>query len=221
MGGMSESKLAETSLYAPVKVFLEAQGFAVKGEICGCDLVAIRGDEPPVLVIAELKLSFTLELVLQAVDRLRAADLLYLAVLGRRRGRDQDRRVHRLCRLLGVGLLSVDPRLGTVTVVAEPTPYRPRPDHPRRKRLLKEHKARRGDPAVGGSSRQPLMTAYRQRALACAAAMREGPRRPRELRPLAEDAGAILLRNVYGWFERVDKGLYRLTAEGEKAASAA
>src|SRR5215471_10610716 len=36
----------ETSLYVPVKRFLETLGFDVKGEVCGCDLVAIRGEEP-------------------------------------------------------------------------------------------------------------------------------------------------------------------------------
>ena len=86
-----EVRFAETSLYAPVKAFLEARGFEVKGEICGCDLVATRGEEPSLLVVAELKLAFSLELVLQAVDRLRAADHVYLAVLGTRRGRDQGR----------------------------------------------------------------------------------------------------------------------------------
>jgi hypothetical protein len=61
------------------------------------------------------------------------------------------------------------------------------------------------------------MTAYRQRALACAAALGEGPRRPRELKAIAPDAGRILLRNVYGWFERTERGVYRLTASGRQA----
>jgi hypothetical protein len=148
------------------------------------------------------------------VDRLRSADQVYLAVVASRRGRDRDGRVHRLCRLLGLGLLAVDVRLGTVTVVCEPVPYRPRPNLAQRRRLLKEHGSRKGDPAIGGSSRRPIMTAYRQRALACAAAIGEGTARPRDLKQLAEDAGAILLRNVYGWFERVDKGTYRLTEAG-------
>jgi hypothetical protein len=39
----------ETFRYSPVKRFLESLGFAVKGEICGCDLVALRGDERRVL----------------------------------------------------------------------------------------------------------------------------------------------------------------------------
>ncbi|MGE4047786.1 MAG: DUF2161 family putative PD-(D/E)XK-type phosphodiesterase [Acetobacteraceae bacterium] len=206
----------ETSLYPHVKSFLERQGFAVKGEVHGCDLVAVRAGEPPLVVIAELKLGLNLDLVLQGVDRLRAADEVWLAVRRTRRGRDQDRRAHRLCRLLGFGLLAVS-AAGQVEVLAEPGPYRPRPDLPRRRRLLREHAARVGDPAVGGSTRQPLMTAYRQQALACAAALRSGPMRPRDLRPVAPEAGSILLRNVYGWFARVERGIYRLTAQGEAA----
>lgn len=192
--------LRETALYPAVKAFLEGQGFEVKGEICGCDVVAVRDSEPPLIVIAELKLSFTLELVLQAVDRLRAADQVYLAVTASRRGRDQDGRVHRLCRRLGVGLLTVDVARNTVIVVAEPLPYRPRADLQQKRRLLKEHVKRRGDPTSGSSTRQPIMTAYRQRAIACAEALRSGPLRPRDMKPLADDAGAILRRNVYGWF---------------------
>jgi hypothetical protein len=161
-----------------------------------------------------------LELVLQAVDRLRSADQVYLAVAGTRRGRDQDKRVLRLCRLLGLGLLTVDANLAKVTVLAEPVPYRPRPNLPQRRKILREHSSRNGDPTAGGSTRQPIMTAYRQRALACAAAMREGPKAPRELQHLAADAGTILLRNVYGWFERSEPGVYRLTSQGMAASEA-
>jgi hypothetical protein len=55
------------------------------------------------------------------------------------------------------------------------------------------------------------MTAYRQRARlpACAVALQVGPLRPRDLRASAPDSGAILLRNVYGWFERIKPGVYR------------
>uniref|UniRef100_UPI0035CAFC9E DUF2161 family putative PD-(D/E)XK-type phosphodiesterase n=1 Tax=uncultured Sphingomonas sp. TaxID=158754 RepID=UPI0035CAFC9E len=211
--------MRETSLYSPGKTFLETQGFAVKSEICGCDIVALRGDESPIVVIAEPKLSFTLELVLQAVDRLRAADQVYLAVVASRRGRDQYKRVHRLCRWMGLGLLLVDLKLGSVVVASEPSTYTPRANLPLRKRLLKEHATRKGDPTQGGSTRQPIMTAYLQRALACVGAMRSGPARPRDLNHLADDAGAILLRNVYGWFERVRPDVYQLTTAGSAAAA--
>jgi hypothetical protein len=209
--------MSEISLYPVVKRFLEAAGFDVKGEVIGCDVVAVRRDEPLTLAIVEMKLGFSLELLLQAADRMRAADEVWLAVPATRRGWDRDPRVHRLCRLLGFGLLAVNAARNRVEVLAEAGPYRPRSDQRRRVRLLSEHSRRRGDPSPGGSTRQPVMTAYRQQALACAALLRTGPRRPRELRGVAPDAAKILLRNVYGWFERTGRGVYRLTADGEAA----
>lgn len=64
------------------------------------------------------------------------------------------------------------------------------------------------------------MTAYRQEALRCAAAMLPGPRRPRDLRPDAPRAAAILHRDVYGWFVRVSRGIYALRPAGQAAAEA-
>jgi hypothetical protein len=61
------------------------------------------------------------------------------------------------------------------------------------------------------------MTAYRQQALACAAAMAATPRRPRDLRPEIPDAPKILRHNVYGWFERTTRGVYGLTEAGRAA----
>ena len=113
----------ETALYAPVKAFLEARGFAVKGEVRGCDVVAVQGDAK-LLVIAELKLGLSMELLLQATDRMAMADEVWLAVPATRKGRDQDRRAHRLCRLMGVGLLAVTLSTGRVAVLADPGPYR-------------------------------------------------------------------------------------------------
>ena len=71
----------ETALYLPVKRFLENLGFTVKGEVGGCDLVALSADDPPIVVIGELKLSFNLELVLQAVDRAAACDEVWMWVM--------------------------------------------------------------------------------------------------------------------------------------------
>ncbi|MDF2996959.1 MAG: hypothetical protein K0R27_2596 [Xanthobacteraceae bacterium] len=199
----------------PVKAFLEGLGFTVKGEIGGCDLLAISGDEAPVVVIGELKLSFNLELVLQAVDRASACDEVWLAarISARGNGREADARFRNLCRRLGFGMLGVS-QSGEVTIIVSPVAPMPRKDTRRRSRLVEEHKRRQGDPAVGGSTRAPIMTAYRQQALACAAAMTEGPRRPRDLRPGAPKAAAILQDNVYGWFARTERGVYALTQAG-------
>ena len=208
----------ETSLYKPVKKFLESLGFDVKGEIGGCDVVALRDGAPSALIICELKLSFNLELVLQGVDRTAACDEVWLAVRAslRGRGREADPRVKKLCRLCGFGLLSVFSS-GRVEVLVEPVKWTPRHDAKRKSLLADEHRRRRGDPTAGGSTRAPILTAYRQQALVCAAAMAGAPRRPRDLKPSAPDAPKILLHNVYGWFERVERGLYGLTDAGRKA----
>ncbi|WP_162375684.1 DUF2161 domain-containing phosphodiesterase [Ancylobacter sp. TS-1] len=208
----------ETSLYLPIKRFLEERGFAVKGEIGGCDLVALSDDAVPLVVIGELKLSFNLELVLQAVDRAGAGDEVWLAARAslRGKGRESDSRFRNLCRRLGFGMLAVSPE-GEVTIIVAPDAPMPRKDPRRRSRLVAEHKRRQGDPAVGGGSRVPIMTAYRQQALACAAALVAGPARPRDLRATAPDAGKILLDNVYGWFVRAERGVYALTPAGHEA----
>ncbi|CAN7589268.1 DUF2161 family putative PD-(D/E)XK-type phosphodiesterase [Pararhizobium sp. LjRoot255] len=208
----------ETTLYLPIKRFLEAAGYSVKGEIAGCDVVGLSADEPPVVVICELKLSFNLELILQAVDRASASDEVWIAarVSAKGKGRESDRRYRDLCRRLGFGMLGVSDN-GTVDVIVSPIALMPRKNARKRSRLVDEHRRRKGDPAIGGSTRAPIMTAYRQQALICAGALQDGPVRPKDLKAIAPRAANILRDNVYGWFTRIDRGIYGLTAAGTEA----
>jgi len=216
----------EAALYPPVKAFLERQGYVVKGEVRGCDLVARRGEEPPVIV--ELKLRFNLALVLQGVDRLALTERVYLAVpRPERRARGgplapERPEIRKLCRRVGLGLMLVGLARNTVEILEEPVPYRPRQAKSRALRLLDEFSRRIGDANVGGAVGVPLVTAYRQDALRCARAIAlAGPMRVDALRAAAEvpRAARILQRNVYGWFDRIERGTYRLTPEGDQALS--
>ena len=160
--------MRERDLYPPVKSFLEAQGYQVKGEVDGCDVVAIRDQEPPVIV--ELKTAFSLALVFQGIARQGLSDNVYLAVppFSGRMVRPRD--PLGLCRRLGLGLLTV--RLEPtpfVEALLDPAPYRPRKRTLSIGGLLREFQRRVGDPNEGGSSRRSIMTAYRQDALRCAA----------------------------------------------------
>ncbi len=47
---------SETELYAPVKAYLEQLGYEVRGEVRHCDLVAVREEEPPLIVELKKKL---------------------------------------------------------------------------------------------------------------------------------------------------------------------
>ena len=214
--------MRETDLYPPVKAFLEAQGYTVKSEIEGCDVVAVRGEEPPVIV--ELKATFSLALVFQGVARQSVADSVYLAVppFPGRTGRGNDALA--LCRRLGLGLLSV--RLEPspfVEALLDPAEYRPRRRRHRLGRLLREFQRRVGDPNEGGSTRRGIMTAYRQDALRCAAYL--GTNGPTKAAVVAgatgvAKAGDMMRADHYGWFERspgTPLGVYGLTPKGRTA----
>jgi hypothetical protein len=209
--------ITEAALYGPVKRFLERLGYEVKGEVQGCDLVARRGADPTVIV--ELKLRFSLALVLQGIDRLRVSEQVYLAVPRRpnsARGlMPEAPPIRRLCRRLGLGLILVG--RDSVRVVEEPTPYRPRLARTRTAGLIAEFERRAGDFNIGGRNRAPIVTAYRQDALRLARALAAtGPMRLSELRAATgvADAAPILQRNVYGWFDRLSRGTYALTDRG-------
>jgi hypothetical protein len=218
-----KAPLRETDLYLPVKAFLEAQGYEVKAEIGACDLMARRGDEPPVIV--ELKTSFSLGLVLQGVARQAMFEHVYLAVPLKSSGwGPRYRDVLSLCRRLGLGLLAM--RIGAGTTVEahlDPGPYQPRRNVARAGRLLREFDRRVGDPNTGGSTRVKRMTAYRQDAIRLAQALAEGPQTPATLSKLLvlPRAGDMLRDDHYGWFERVERGLYGLTPQGRAALLAA
>jgi hypothetical protein len=203
----------ESDLYAPVKALLESQGYSVKGEVRGCDVVAVRGDEPPVIV--ELKRAFGIGLVLQGVNRLQLSDTVYLAVGSWPK---DIRSIRSLCRRLGLGLMVVVKE--RVEILLDPEPYKvkPRKNARRLGRMLGEHARRVGDPNLGGSSTKvPMMTAYRQEALRCAGMLaKNGPMKVALLKLAAEapKAAAILSQDHYGWFERVERGIYGLTPKG-------
>jgi hypothetical protein len=204
----------ETDLYLPVKRFLEVQGYSVKGEIRECDVVGVRADEPPVIV--ELKTSFSLQLVLQGIDRQAITDAVYLAFPPPKRRQHGD--IVKLCKRLGLGILLVTG--DHVEALADPAPYQPRKATKRKAMLLKEFAHRVGDTTQGGSGRVIRMTAYRQDALRCAAFIaKNGPSTPAILRKKAGvvKAPAMLLQDVYGWFVRVERGIYGLSPKGEAA----
>jgi len=210
--------MQETDLYAPVKSLLTAQGYEVKAEIQDCDLVAVRGQDAPVIV--ELKLRASLSLLLQAVDRLAITDAVYIAFPAAKTTRFRD--MLRLCRRLGLGVITVriGARTSSAEVHADPVPYHPRKVLARKSALLLEFSRRVGDPNTGGQTRRPVITAYRQDALRIAALLAQtGNGKPAEVRRALDisRAASILQKDHYGWFRRVSRGVYGLSPKGGAA----
>lgn len=211
-------RILETELYQPVKAFLNGQGYEVKAEVGAADIVACRGEADPVIV--ELKTGFSLSLFHQAVARQAITDAVYVAV-----ARGSGRRFQQilknnlsLARRLGLGLITVRLSDQFVEVHLDPAPYAPRKSKWRKDRLLREFSRRVGDPNVGGSTRVKLVTAYRQDALRCAAHLKaNGPSRGADVAKATgvDRATKIMADDHYGWFERVQRGVYALSPKGQ------
>lgn len=211
--------MKESDLYPAVKAHLEAQGYEVKGEVRDCDVVAVRGDEEPVLI--ELKLNLNLSVLLQAVDRMAISANVYVGVPASCSAmRTQGKRIVKLFRRAGLGLIKIDPDLngGFVEVMIDPDAPLPRRVPRRKELLLREFERRQGDPTPGGTAmKRGVVTAYRQRALLIAGFLAaQGPTKASLVASqLGEPkARAILYDNVYGWFSREGRGVYDLTDKG-------
>jgi len=215
-----KAALVEADLYPPIKKLLEAQGYEVKSEIGAADVVARRGDETPLIV--ELKTSFSLTLFHQAIARLAVSDTVYIAVF-RKPGKAFYKSLRaniKMCRRLGIGLITVHTKTKAAEIHINPGPYKPRKSSVKSKRLLKEFDQRVGDPNTGGQTSSGVITSYRQNALKCLVALcHNGPMKAADVKDMTgvETARNIMSNNHYGWFERVNRGIYALSPEGLKA----
>lgn len=211
--------MQESDLYPPLKHFLEGQGYEVKGEVVNCDVVAVRGEEAPLIV--ELKLSFNLSVLMQVVDRLALTSTVYIGIpLQTTLLKKKRKQVLKLLKMLGMGLVAIDVKAATVDVLLDPAEYKPRIVKRKQARLLGEFAKRVGDPNLGGTAmRKGIMTAYRQRALLIGQYLREhGASKAAMVAEGVEDAKAreVLYKDHYGWFERVERGVYGLSPRGVK-----
>lgn len=208
--------IRETDLYPPVRDYLTAQGYTVRGEVRGCDVTATKDGA---LLIIELKRRLNLDLLVQAAQRQRTTDSVYVAVprpagMGSRSGWREL--THLLRRLeLGLILVTLAGKRSSVEVAFHPLPYDRRKSHGKKRAILEEISGRSGDYNEGGSTRRPLLTAYRESALFIACCLeKHGPMTPRALRKLGAGPKtlSILSGNFYDWFERTERGVYALKA---------
>ena len=212
----------ESDLYAPLRDYLVAQGYRVRGEVKDCDVVATKGKD---LIVVELKLRANLDLVVQAAERQRVTDSVYVALprpSSRVARSGRHRALKRLLRRLGLGLIlvSLDSETPGVQIVHHPGPYEPKRSKRKRQAIIQEAAQRSGDYNKGGSARKKLVTAYRENAIYIACCLsKHGELSPKRLRELGAGPKAlsILSTNHYDWFVRVERGVYALTGKGKAA----
>ncbi len=213
--------IKESDLYGPLKEYLEAQGYTVRSEVRGCDVVAERDGD---IIVLEQKRSLSASLLAQAADRQRSFDSVYVVVPhpGDRLRTREWRSLCRLVKRLELGLILVDLGSGEgslhkVEVAFHPMPFERKRRKDIRRSVITEMRARSADLNVGGSTGQKIVTAYREKAIqiACCLAVR-GALSPSQLRDMGtgKSTGSVLYNNFYKWFDRVGRALYTLTAKG-------
>lgn len=225
MSDSKEKKIIEEDLYKPVHDFLEKQGYIVRAEVEHCDITAIKDET---LLIVELKKNLTVELLSQAVDRQKAADLVYMAIPKpkKMKANSKWRSICYLIRRLELGLIFVSfKEKGTfVEVAIEAKSFdfgkSKRIAKKKRNNIIKEIHGRNVDLNVGGSKGKKLVTSYRENSIFIACCLNKfGPMSPKKLREIGTDCKktvSILYQNYYGWFDRKSRGVYELNDEGKK-----
>jgi hypothetical protein len=219
---MTEKKSKEADLYHPIQQHFTKLGYKVNGEVKDCDLTAVKGEE---LVIVELKLSLTIDLLIQAAKRQRLTELVYIAIPKPKRTR--SRRWNDICHLvkrMEVGLITVAlTNKPKVEFVAHPKPFDRKKvmSYSKKKRiaLIKEIEGRSADYNIGGSNKIKIMTAYKESCIQIACLLDKlGPMSPKALKLIGtgDNTPSILQKNYYKWFDRVQRGVYRISAKGKK-----
>lgn len=215
----------EEELYGPIKQFFSNLGYEVKGEVRHCDLVAYSPSTDE-MIIVELKKTFNLTVLLQALERQRLSDKVYVAIERNRpkKGAANQRfsDLSELCRRLSLGLMTVTfykTKAPLIEVLCEPHDSPIRRAKPKQaNRLQLEFKERSGDYNVGGSQGTKLMTAYKEKALRIAICLKElevaAPKDIVKYTSISQ-APTMLRNNYYHWFEKVSRGKYKLSALGQ------
>ncbi len=217
--------LSEADLAGPLYAHLAELGYTVRSEVKDCDIAAVKGDD---LLIIELKKTMNLTLVVQAVRRQRMTDSVYVAIprpSNKWKWWKESRGIQHLLHRLEIGLIlvSLEPGKPPVEIVFHPLPFARRKVTAKRRAVLQEIANRSADYNRAGTTRTKLATAYRENAIQIACCLHvNGPSSPAALRAMGTDEKtySILRFNPFGWFERIDKGVYSLTGHGEKDLSA-
>lgn len=211
--------MKETDLFLPVKSYLEKAGYTVRAEVKNCDVTATMDDE---IIIIELKLSVNIQLLIQATDRQRIADSVYVAVPrpSPRVLRSRIKGIKHILRRLEIGLIFVDLESSeqNIEIIFHPKKFVRRKQPKRKIALLKEISQRSENLNKGGVNKRKLVTAYRENAIQIAVFLDQmGEASPKELVKFGTGVKtqSILNKNFYKWFIRVSRGVYVLNEVGK------
>lgn len=200
----------ETELYKPVQKFFADLGFKVDAEVNDCDVVATKDD---IVVICELKRGFTIELVYQLVQRKKLTPYVYAVIPRPKNMRSAAfRKKLDILRALDCGLLVVLNTTKRVDILLEPKGEDTQTNKIRRRGLEKEVSVRKVSLNLGGQSKRKIVTAHKESLIAALCYIEKYGKI--ETRKCKDNIRAVLQRNHYNYFVKLDKGIYSATKAG-------
>ncbi len=200
----------ETELYKPVQNFFEGLGFKVDAEVNDCDVVATKDD---IVVICELKRGFTIELVYQLVQRKKLTPYVYAVIPRPKNMRSASfRKKLDILKALDCGLLVVLNTTKRVDVLLEPKGEDTQTNRIRRRGIEKEVSIRKVSLNLGGQSKRKIVTAHKESLIAALCYIEKYGKI--ETRKCRDNIKAVLQRNHYNYFIKLDKGIYSATKAG-------
>lgn len=210
--------MKESDLSKPITDYLIKNGYEVSCEVLDCDIIAKKDDE---IIAIELKKNFNATLLIQATQRQKFADSVYVAIA---RPENFKRQINwkGMCHLLkrleiGLLLISFIKSTPRVEIVFHPAQQMVRKNTKKRKAVLKELENRSGNYNEGGINRKKIITAYRESNIFIACCMEKyGELSIKKLKGFGtgDKTGNILRNDFYGWFEKVERGVYKLNNKG-------
>lgn len=210
----------ECDLYPPVYNYFKSLGYEVKAEVKDCDLVAVKGSE---IVIAELKTNFCLKLIYQAIERQSISNFVYVVIPRPKKGAKNKewRSMLKLMKRLDIGIITVamDSEIKTIDVVSSPVGQNKLKNSKKREQVNREFNERNMDTNTGGISRTKILTAYKEKCIHTLCIIeKHGYITPANLKKYLNEkyADRILRNNYYGWFDKIEKGVYGISLEGKK-----
>lgn len=208
----------ETDLYQPVKDFLTHRGFAVKAEINGIDVLAIKDE---LMLAVELKRTLSLALIYQAIERQQYSDIVYVAVPKHAiKKRQSFKRFSHLLRRLELGLLLVEDNHVFEAIAPKPysTSHAKAKSKSKKTRVLHTFHSLQSEKNIGGTQGK-TMTLYKEQVNAIIHVLNEhGPLSPKAIVTLTgiQKTASILQKNYSGYFKRISRGMYHLTDLGNE-----
>lgn len=211
--------MEEKDLFFPIKKLLEEKGFTVKGEINYIDILALKDE---MMLAVELKLKISLKLIYQAIERFKICEKVYLGIPNEAIKSHQKhmKSLILLLKRLNIGLIVVKDL--KATVLLDPFDYdviKSRQRNQKKKiKAINEFKLRE-DKNVMGGSKGLRMTLYREQVIKVAQFLKiHQIATPKMIKneTQIDKVSSILQKNYYGWFERVERGKYKLSSVGIK-----